>query len=228
MIEDGSQVPDGIVAAQCAEPDRPLVVIADDNEQLRGALEELFASVGIDTLSFGNAHGLLDRALPDRPGCFILDVRMPGPSGLDLPALLVEKGYRMPIIFMTGHGDVPMSIRAIKAGAFDFKSKPVRDQDLLDTVSAAIEADRGRRASDRVVQDSIGRFNSLTPRERQVMQRIVGGLLNKQIAYELDVTSATIKLHRGSVMRKMAAGSVAELVRRWDHIPLPVRQADTA
>ncbi len=210
------------------DADRPIVVIADDHKNMRAALEELFESVGIDTLSFENARLLLDSSLPDRPGCFILDVRMPGPSGLDLQAQLVEKGYLMPIIFVTGHGDVPMSIRAIKAGAFDFKSKPVRDQDLLDAVSAAIDSDRHRRAVVRIEKESLAKFSTLTPRERQVLKRIVSGLLNKQIAYELDVTSATIKLHRGSVMKKMEVGSVAELVRMWDHIPPAIRQGDAA
>ncbi|MGF7155424.1 response regulator transcription factor [Novosphingobium gossypii] len=204
------------------------MVIADDSAKLREALEELFLSVEIETRSFENAKSLLEGGLPDRPGCFILDVRMPGLSGLDLQTQLVERGHLMPIIFLTGHGDVPMSIRAIKGGAFDFRTKPIRDQDLLDAVAAAIDADRARRAIDQVAHESVGRFNSLSPRERQVLEFIVGGLLNKQIAYELGVTSATIKLHRGSVMKKMEVRSVAELVRVWDHIPLTIRQGDAA
>jgi len=215
-------------ALPAAEADEPLVVIADDSVDQREAMMELFNSVGIETMTFANARSLLESQLPDRPGCFILDVRMPGPSGLDLQAQLVGNGHLMPIIFVTGHGDVPMSIKAIKAGAFDFKTKPVRDQDLLDAATAAIEADRARRAIDRVAQESLEKFKSLSPREAQVLALLVGGLLNKQIAYELGVTEVTIKLHRGNVMKKMAVGSVAELVRMWDHVPVSLRQGDAA
>jgi len=228
LIEDGSLARGSPAGHPPAAEDRPLVVIVDDSDTIRTALEELFLSVDIETLSFENARTLLESTLPDRPGCFILDVRMPGLSGLDLQSELAEIGHLMPIVFLTGHGDVPMSIRAIKAGAFDFKTKPVRDQDLLDAVSAAIDADRARRAVYKMAQDSAMRFNTLSPRERQVLQCIVGGLLNKQIAYELGVMEVTIKLHRGNVMRKMDVGSVAELVRIWDQIPVPVRQGDVA
>lgn len=228
MIEDGSLVPHTPPGLPVIVDERPLVVIADDSGNLREALEELFLSVDIETISFENARMLLESDLPDRPGCFILDVRMPGLSGLDLQAQLVECGHLMPIIFLTGHGDVPMSIRAIKAGAFDFKTKPVRDQDLLDSVAAAVEVDRVRRAKDKVSHDSASKFNTLSPRERQVLELLVGGYLNKQIAYELGVTEVTIKLHRGSVMKKMEVGSVAELVRMWDHIPVSIRQGVVA
>ncbi|WP_420145182.1 response regulator transcription factor [Sphingobium sp.] len=206
----------------------PLVVIADDQERQREALEELFASVGIDTLCFASATDLLAATLPDRPGCFILDVRMPGISGLDLQIELARNRHVMPIIFLTGHGDVPMSIRAMKAGAFEFKTKPVREQDLLDAVGAAIDIDRARRAADQGVIENIARFETLSPRERQVLELIVRGLLNKQIAYELGVMEVTVKLHRGSVMKKMEAGSVAELVRIWDMLPVEIRQDEAA
>ena len=226
MIEESS--PATVIAPRspAIDAEEPLIVIADDSVDQREAMEELFDSVGIQTLTFANARDLLDSPLPDRPGCFILDVRMPGPSGLDLQAQLVDKGHLMPIIFVTGHGDVPMSIRAIKAGAFDFKTKPVRDQDLLDAATAAIEEDRTRRAIDRVAQESLAKFSSLSARERQVLELILGGLLNKQIAYELGVTEATIKLHRGNVMKKMGVGSIAELARMWDHVPPSLRQGD--
>ncbi|MDF0489953.1 response regulator transcription factor [Sphingomonas sp. H39-1-10] len=225
-MEDSSPATGVAPSFSAVDADEPLIVIADDNVDQREAMEELFDSVAIETLTFANARVLLDSPLPDRPGCFILDVRMPGPSGLDLQAQLVEKGQLMPIIFVTGHGDVPMSIRAIKAGAFDFKTKPVRDQDLLDAATTAIEADRSRRAIHRVAQDSLARFSSLSARERQVLELIVGGSLNKQIAYELGVTEVTIKLHRGNVMKKMGVRSIAELVRMWDHIPSPFRRGD--
>jgi len=208
--------------------DRPVVVIADDNGTLREALEALFQSIDLETRSYESSHSLLESELPDRPGCFILDVRMPGLSGLDLQAALAERGHMMPVIFLTGHGDVPMCIRAIKAGAFDFKTKPVRDQDLLDAVAAAIDADRSRRAADKIARDCVSRFSRLSPRERQVLELIAAGHLNKQIAYELGVADVTIKLHRGSVMKKMEANSVVDLVRIWDQIPRLIRQGGAA
>lgn len=207
-----------------AADERALVIVADDQADLREALEDLFNSVGIDMLSFENAEQLLGAALPDRPGCFILDVRMPGVSGLDLHSELARIGHRRPVIFLTAHGDVPMSIRAIKAGAFEFKTKPVREQELLDTVGAAIDADRLRRAADRVAQRCISKFETLSSRERQVLHFIVNGLLNKQMAYELGVMEVTIKLHRGNLMKKMGAQSVADLVRMWDQLPAAMRQ----
>ncbi|MBB4859301.1 FixJ family two-component response regulator [Novosphingobium chloroacetimidivorans] len=228
MIEESSPATGIAPRLPAVDVDEPLIVIADDSADHRDAMMELFESVGIETMIFANARSLLESQLPDRPGCFILDVRMPGPSGLDLQAQLAGNGHLMPIIFVTGHGDVPMSIRAIKAGAFDFKTKPVRDQDLLDAAIAAIEADRARRAVDRVARESLEKFNSLSPREAQVLELLVGGLLNKQIAYELGVTEVTIKLHRGNVMKKMGVGSVAELVRMWDHVPASTRQGDVA
>lgn len=227
-MEESSRHPAVAPALPAADTDKPLIVIADDNADQREAMRALFDSVGIETITFDNARSLLESRLPDRPGCFILDVRMPGPSGLDLQAQLVGNGHLMPVIFVTGHGDVPMSIRAIKAGAYDFKTKPVRDQDLLDTATAAIEADRVRRATGRVAQDSLEKFNSLSRREAQVLGLLVGGLLNKQIAYELGVSEVTIKLHRGNVMKKMGVASVAELVRMWDHLPVSFRGGDAA
>ncbi|WP_232493132.1 response regulator transcription factor [Novosphingobium kaempferiae] len=213
----------GRVVEPLSERERPLIVIADDQALFREALEELFASVGMDTLCFENADGLLSAALPDRPGCFILDVRMPGLSGLDLQVELSRTARAMPIIFLTGHGDVPMSIRAMKAGAFEFKTKPVSEQDLLDAVSAAVDADRASRAEDLVTRECAAKLEALSARERQVLRLIVNGLLNKQIAYELGVTEVTVKLHRGNVMRKTGARSVAELVRLWDRLPEGLR-----
>ncbi|TCP36057.1 LuxR family two component transcriptional regulator [Sphingomonas sp. BK235] len=193
---------------------------------MREALADLLESVGIDTLSFENARELLEAELPDRPGCFVLDVRMPGISGLDLQAQLSQREHAMPIIFITGHADVPMSIKAMKAGASDFLTKPVREQELLDAVWTAIDADRSRRIEQTVVSENVSRYDTLSRRERQVLSFVAQGHLNKQIAYELGVSEVTIKLHRGAVMKKMAAGSVAELARMWDALPALIRLKD--
>ncbi|WP_243693667.1 response regulator transcription factor [Sphingomonas sp. BK235] len=213
-------------AGTASAPGRPLVVIADDHQDMREALADLLESVGIDTLSFENARELLEAELPDRPGCFVLDVRMPGISGLDLQAQLSQREHAMPIIFITGHADVPMSIKAMKAGASDFLTKPVREQELLDAVWTAIDADRSRRIEQTVVSENVSRYDTLSRRERQVLSFVAQGHLNKQIAYELGVSEVTIKLHRGAVMKKMAAGSVAELARMWDALPALIRLKD--
>ena len=196
----------------------PLVVIVEDDEAVREGLQDLLRSVDLDTIAFGSTGALLAAPLPDRPGCLVLDVRLPGSSGLDLQAKLAAMGNRMPIIFMTGHGDIPMSVQAMKAGALDFLTKPFRDQDMLDAIAVAIERERARRAERAGVADLAARAASLTAREAEVMHQVVKGLLNKQIAHALGISEITVKIHRGNVMRKMAAGSVADLVRKTESL----------
>jgi FixJ family two-component response regulator len=194
----------------------PLVVIVEDDAGVREGLQDLLQSVGLDTVAFGSTRDLLAATLPDRPGCMVLDVRLPGSSGLDLQSKLVAMGNRMPIIFMTGHGDIPMSVQAMKAGALDFLTKPFRDQDMLDAIAVAIERDRARRAESAGVAELEALAATLTAREAEVMRHVVEGLLNKQIAHALGISEITVKIHRGNVMRKMAAGSVADLVRKTE------------
>lgn len=199
-----------------AESERPLVLIVEDDEGVREALRGLLASVGIEALTFGGTADLLAATLPDRPGCLVLDVRLPGLSGLDLQSKLTAAGNRMPVIFMTGYGDVPMSVRAMKAGALDFLTKPFNDQDMLDAVAAAIARDEARRREGAAVGEVARLAATLTPRETEVLGAVVKGLLNKQIAYDLGLSEITVKIHRGNVMRKMKAASVADLVRKAD------------
>lgn len=208
-----------IPSASSAEDERPLVLIVDDDERMREALQELMLSAGIDTASFASTRELLDSNIPDRPGCFILDVRMPGASGLDLQNHLAMIRDAKPIVFLTGHGDIPMTVRAMKAGAVDFLTKPVRDQTLLDAVTAGIARDLAQRASSYVVRQHMKRFDTLTPRERQVFREVAHGRLNKQIAFDLGISEITVKLHRSNVMRKMDAKSVGDLIRAWEALP---------
>ncbi|MBP2493771.1 FixJ family two-component response regulator [Methylobacterium sp. PvP062] len=206
----------GGAAKAGADTASPLVVIVEDDEGVREGLQDLLRSVGLDTLAYGATSELLAATLPDRPGCLILDVRLPGSSGLDLQAKLAAMGNRMPVIFMTGHGDIPMTVQAMKAGALDFLTKPFRDQDMLDAIAVAIERDRTRRASSAGVAELEALAATLTAREAEVMAHVVKGLLNKQIAYALGISEITVKIHRGNVMRKMEAGSVADLVRKTE------------
>ncbi|WP_020094716.1 response regulator transcription factor [Methylobacterium sp. 285MFTsu5.1] len=206
----------GGAAKPGADTASPLVVIVEDDEGVREGLQDLLHSVGLDTLAYGATRDLLAATLPDRPGCLILDVRLPGSSGLDLQAKLAAMGNCMPIIFMTGHGDIPMTVQAMKAGALDFLTKPFRDQDMLDAIAVAIERDRTRRASSAGVAELEALAATLTAREAEVMAQVVKGLLNKQIAHALGISEITVKIHRGNVMRKMAAGSVADLVRKTE------------
>jgi FixJ family two-component response regulator len=193
----------------------PTVFVVDDDESVRAAVSNLFRSVGMWVEVFGSAAELLRSKLPDTVSCRVLDVRLPGliMSGLDFQAELAKANLHIPIIFMTGHGDVPMSVKAMKAGALDFLTKPFRDQDMLDAVSTALERDRTRRESERTVSDLRARFESLSPREREVVGFVTAGLMNKQIADEVGLSEITVKIHRGHVMRKMAAKSLADLVR---------------
>ena len=190
-----------------------LVYIVDDDTSVRRALGQLIRTIGLESQAFPSAQAFLDHALPDRPCCLVLDLRLPGPSGLDLQSALLKRPRTIPIIFISGHGDVPITARAMKGGAIDFLPKPFNDQDLLDAVQRALAKDRLARveAAERAVIER--HVATLTPRERQVMLLVVRGLLNKQIAAELGAAEKTIKIHRGRMMQKMAAGSVAELVR---------------
>lgn len=196
----------------------PLVVIVDDDQGMREAIRDVLRSVDIEALEFSSTADLLAAKLPDRPGCMILDVRLPGSSGLDLQQRLKEIGIAMPIIFVTGFGDIPMSVRAMKAGAVDFLTKPFRDQEILDAVTTAIAADRQQRANAAMAIEVNRLAQSLTPRENEVMAAVVTGLLNKQIAFQLGVSEITVKMHRGNVMRKMGARSVPELVLLYQKI----------
>jgi FixJ family two-component response regulator len=208
--------------------DRPLVLIVDDDEDVRSALQELLLSVGIDASCFGSTRELLQADLPERPGCLILDVRMPGASGLDLQQHLASNGNRRPIIFLTGHGDIAMTVQAMKAGAVDFLTKPVRDQALLDAVAVGIEKDISQRAAARLVKQHVDRYAKLTLREREVLGGVVRGRLNKQIAFDLGVSEITVKLHRSKVTKKMQASSVGQLVRIWEQLPAEVRGGQSA
>jgi FixJ family two-component response regulator len=213
------------VIAQAGE--RPLVVIVDDDAAVRASLEELMLSVGIDATGFGSTRELLEAELPElpeRPGCLVLDVRMPGASGLDLQQHLADAGNAKPIIFLTGHGDIPMTVQAMKAGAVDFLTKPFRDQSLLDAVTAGIERDRAQRAEAELVKQQSDRFGALTARERQVFRLVAKGRLNKQIAFDLGITEVTVKLHRSAVIKKMNAASIGQLIRAWDLLPPALRE----
>jgi FixJ family two-component response regulator len=197
-------------------PGTSVVVVIDDDASMRRVLAKLLNSVGLQVEAFESAAAFLDSSHQGAASCLILDIRLPGLSGLDLQAELAREDIRVPIIFITGHADVPMSVKAMKAGATDFLTKPFRDQDLLDAVNAALEADRKRRAQEEKSSSVLSRFLALKPREQEVMRHVAAGLMNKQIAYEMGLSEITVKIHRGNVMRKMEARSLADLVRMSD------------
>ncbi|RMW04672.1 response regulator transcription factor [Pseudomonas coronafaciens] len=195
---------------QAAEP---IIYVIDDDLSVRSSLEDLLASVGLRSLLFGSTREFMEASRPDAPGCLILDIRMPGMSGLDFQEHMARSGIFLPVIFITGHGDIPMSVRAMKAGAVEFLTKPFREQDLLDAIQQGLAQDRNRRQNDAVESELQRRYLSLNQGEKQAMDLVVSGLLNKQIAARLNVSEITVKVRRGSVMRKMEADSLADLVK---------------
>jgi FixJ family two-component response regulator len=198
-----------------------VVFVVDDDASMRESLKDLIQSVGLRVETFASAQEFVRRRHDDLPSCLVLDVRLKGLSGLDLQKQMAKSNMEIPIIFMTGHGDIPMSVKAIKAGAVEFLTKPFRDQDLLDAVYDALQQDRKARELRATLQELRGRYGSLTAREREVMAFVVAGLLNKQIAAEVDTSEASVKVHRQHLMQKMGAGSLAELVRMADKLGIP-------
>ncbi|MDP3340208.1 response regulator transcription factor [Frigidibacter sp.] len=195
-------------------PETAFVAIVDDDPGVRSALDSLFRSIGLATRLFAAPADLLAAELPLGPGCLVLDVRLPGISGLDFQDQLARQGTPRPVVFMTGHGDIPMTVRAMKAGAVDFIAKPFRDQDMLDAVAAAIDLDRTRRSESADLANLRARYDTLTPREREVMAHVVTGLMNKQVAGIIGLSEITVKIHRGTMMRKMGTRTLADLVRQ--------------
>lgn len=209
--DEPAKEPAGELARELAA--EPMVFVIDDDLSMRRALTNLFQSVGLKVEVFGSAPELMKTTLPEVASCLVLDIRLPGLSGLDLQSELAQANINIPIIFITGHGDIPMTVRAMKGGAVDFLTKPFRDQDLLDAVRTAIERDRRRRDVEKTVSGLQSLFETLSPREREVLAHVAAGLMNKQIAAELALAEITVKIYRGHIMKKMRAKSLAELIR---------------
>ena len=210
-----------------ALPETPTVLVVDDDPEVRDALSSLFRSVGLDSRLFASTTEFLQHKLPEAPCCIVLDIRLPGVGGLDFQAQLTRANIHVPIVMITGHGDIPMSVRAMKAGAVDFLTKPFRQQDMLDAVAQAIERDRKRRDSEKSLAELRGVFESLTTREREIMTLVTTGLMNKQVAAELGLSEITVKIHRGHIMRKMGVRSLADLVRAAEALELHQTKTST-
>ena len=202
---------------------QPIVYIINDDVSVREGMADLLRSVGHAVQPFGSTHDFLDNAPSDGPGCIVLDVRLPGPSGLEFQRILSKLNIQIPIVFISGHADIPMSVRAIKSGAIEFLTKPVNEQQLLDAVQAGIERDRARWEEAKVIADLKERFDSLTPREQEILSLLLSGRANKQIAAQLGLSEMTVKVHRSAIMRKTQAGSLVHLVRMADKICIPMQ-----
>ena len=214
------------MSADSPATERPLVLIIDDDRRVRESLAELMISVDLEAACFGSTRGMLDAPLPEKPGCLILDVRLLGLSGLDFQHHLASSGNAKPIVFLNAHGDIPMSVQAMKAGDVDFLTKPVRDQTLIDAVMTGIERDVAQRAAAQTVRQHVDRYGTLTPRERQVLREVARGRVNKQIAFDLGISEITVKLHRGNLMRKMHAASIGDIIHAWEALPADLRDRE--
>jgi FixJ family two-component response regulator len=212
-------------SAPATKEEQPVVYLIDDDESVREGMADLLRSVGHNVQSFGSAQEFLDSKRPDVPGCIVLDVRLPGPSGLEFQRTLTRSEIHLPIIFISGHGDIPMSVRAIKSGALEFLTKPVHEQQLLDAVQTGVEQDRARRQQARSVAELQERFGSLTPREREIFKLVVSGRRNKQIAADIGLSEMTVKVHRSQITRKMQARSLVDLVRMADKLGTSTKTA---
>jgi FixJ family two-component response regulator len=205
--------------------EQPVVFVIDDDASVRDAIADLLQSVGIEVMTFRSAQEFLQSKRPDAPGCIVLDVRLPGPSGLEFQRTLSKSSIHLPIVFISGHADVAMSVEAMKSGAVDFLTKPLREQQLLDAIQTGIERDRARRQEAKVVAELQERFDSLTPREREVLALVVTGRRNKQIAAQAKLSEMTVKVHRSQIMRKMRAKSLVDLVRMADALGVTNRKS---